>query len=155
MRREIMDRIASFCVDHNKLLPGIYVSRMDDDIVTYDIRMRKPNIPPFLANPAMHTIEHLFATYARNSALRDKVIYFGPMGCRTGFYFLVRNMEKADAIQLIIDAFSFISEFEGEVPGTKAEECGNYLEHDLNDAKTEAKNFLPIICDWTEQKLKY
>ena len=150
-----MDRIASFCVDHNKLLPGIYVSRIDEDIVTYDIRMRKPNTPPFLANPAMHTIEHLFATYVLNTELRDKIIYFGPMGCRTGFYFLVRDMKKADAIQLIIDAFSFIAEFNGEVPGTKAEECGNYLEHDLMDAKTEAKNFLPIICDWNEQKLIY
>ena len=150
-----MDRIASFCVDHNTLLPGIYVSRVDGDIVTYDIRMRKPNVPPYLANPAMHTIEHLFATYARNSELRDQVIYFGPMGCRTGFYFLVRDMDKADAIQLIIDAFSFIADYTGIVPGTTASECGNYLEHDLDDAKKEAHNFLPIIREWNEQKLKY
>jgi LuxS protein involved in autoinducer AI2 synthesis len=150
-----MDRIASFCVNHNTLLPGIYVSRVDDDIVTYDIRMRKPNISPFLANPAMHTIEHLFATYARNSVFKDHVIYFGPMGCRTGFYFLVRNMEHKDAIQLIIDAFQFIADFSGTVPGTTAEECGNYLEHDLEDAKKEAHDFLPIISEWNEQKLKY
>jgi len=150
-----MERIASFCVDHNKLLPGIYVSRIDGDIVTYDIRMRKPNVPPFLENSAMHTIEHLFATYARNSELKDKIIYFGPMGCRTGFYFLVRNMEKSDAIKLIIAAFSFIAEFEGTLPGTKASECGNYLEHDLDGAKTEAKQFLPIISIWNEEKLKY
>ena len=150
-----MDRIASFCVDHNKLLPGIYVSRIDEDIITYDIRMRKPNTPPFLANPAMHTIEHLFATYVRNTELRDKIIYFGPMGCRTGFYFLVRNMEKSDAIKLIIDAFAFIAGYNATVPGTEAAECGNYLEHDLADAKREAENFLPVIKEWNEQKLTY
>ncbi len=150
-----MNRIASFCVDHNKLLPGIYVSRIDDDITTYDIRMRKPNVPPFLSNPAMHTIEHLFATYVRNSAFGDKIIYFGPMGCRTGFYFLARNMEKADAIRLIIETFEFISKFEGTVPGTKAGECGNYLEHDLNGAKEEAEKFLAVIRGWSVQKLSY
>jgi S-ribosylhomocysteine lyase len=150
-----MNRIASFCVDHNKLLPGLYVSRIDDDIITYDIRMRKPNVPPFLSIAAMHTIEHLFATYVRNSEFGDKVIYFGPMGCRTGFYFLVRNMEKTDAIKLMIDAFAFIAEYEGAVPGVAASECGNYLEHDLNDAKREAKSFLPMINDWNEQKLNY
>lgn len=84
-----MERIASFCVNHNKLLPGIYLSRIDHDVVTYDIRLCRPNCPPFLPNPTMHTIEHLFATFARNSAEKDHVIYFGPMGCRTGFYFLV------------------------------------------------------------------
>lgn len=150
-----MDRIASFCVDHNTLLPGIYISRVDGDIVTYDIRMRKPNVPPFLANPAMHTIEHLFATYARNSEFRDHVIYFGPMGCRTGFYFLVRDMDHTDAIRLMTDAFRFIADFTGIVPGTTAAECGNYLEHDLDEAKKEASNFLPIISGWNEQKLKY
>ncbi len=150
-----MERIASFCVDHNKLMPGIYVSRIDDDIITYDIRMRRPNVAPFLANPAMHTMEHLFATYARNSVWRDKVIYFGPMGCRTGFYFLVRNLKKSDAIKLIIEAFEFISEFSGVIPGSKAEECGNYLEHDLEDAKAEAKAFLPIVRNWNEENLIY
>lgn len=150
-----MKRIASFSVDHNKLLPGIYLSRIDGDITTYDIRMRKPNFPPFLAYPAIHTIEHLFATYARNSSFADHVIYFGPMGCRTGFYFLVRGMDRADAIQLIQDTFSFIADFEGKVPGTEPQECGNYLEHDLKDAKREAKAFLPIIADWNEEKLNY
>ena len=150
-----MNKIASFCVDHNTLLPGIYVSRIDGDIITYDIRMRKPNVPPFLANPAMHTIEHLFATYARNSQFGDQVIYFGPMGCRTGFYFLVRNMGQSETIQLIIDTFAFIADYNGKVPGTTASECGNYLEHDLDAAKKEAKDFLPIISEWNEQKLKY
>jgi len=151
----MMDRIASFSIDHNKLMPGIYISRIDDDIVTYDIRMRKPNVPPFLTNAAIHTIEHLFATFARNSGFKDNIIYFGPMGCRTGFYFLVRNMNHKDAIQLIIDIFASIADFGGVVPGTTAAECGNYLEHDLDGAREEAKKFLPVISSWNEEKLKY
>ncbi|NLJ30932.1 MAG: S-ribosylhomocysteine lyase [Clostridiales bacterium] len=150
-----MERIASFCVDHNTLTPGIYLSRVDGDIVTYDIRMRKPNIPPYLDNPAIHTMEHLFATYARNSAWKDRVIYFGPMGCRTGFYFLVRNMKHTDAIALIQQAFRFISEYEGEIPGTAPAECGNYREHDLAAAKREARAFLPVIRNWKEENLRY
>lgn len=150
-----MDRIASFCVDHDVLMPGIYVSRIDGDIVTYDIRMRKPNVAPFLPNAAIHTIEHLFATFTRNSTFKDNIIYFGPMGCRTGFYFLVRNMNNTDAINLINDAFAFIVDFEDTVPGTSSTECGNYLEHDLEGAKEEAKNFLPVIMNWSEEKLHY
>lgn len=150
-----MNKIASFCINHDILTPGIYVSRVDDDIITYDIRMRRPNIAPFLANPAMHTIEHLFATFARNSKFKNQVIYFGPMGCRTGFYFLVRDMKKADAIALIVEVFEKIAAFEGEVPGTTSVECGNYLEHDLQDAKQEAKTFLPVIANWKEENLVY
>lgn len=150
-----MERIASFCVDHTTLLPGIYISRIDGDITTYDIRMRKPNQPPFLENAAIHTIEHLFATYARNSKLKDQVIYFGPMGCRTGFYFLLRDAESQEAIQLIQDAFQFIGDFTGNIPGTTAAECGNYLDHDLEGARREAKAFLPIIREWTVEKLRY
>lgn len=150
-----MDRIASFCVDHNKLMPGIYISRIDDDIVTYDIRLIKPNLPPFLSNEAIHTIEHLFATFARNSEFKDNIIYFGPMGCRTGFYFLVRNMKNTNAIRLIIDIFTSIANFNGTIPGTEAGECGNYLEHNLDSAKQEAKKFLTTIRDWNEKKLKY
>ncbi|NLG93377.1 MAG: S-ribosylhomocysteine lyase [Clostridiales bacterium] len=150
-----MEKIASFCVDHNKLLPGIYISRIDGDIVTYDIRMRKPNVPPFLENAALHTIEHLFATFSRNGKFKEQVIYFGPMGCRTGFYFLVRNMNSMDVIQLIKDAFAFIADFEGEIPGASAVECGNYLEHDLEGAKKDAREFLPIIEGWSEENLRY
>ncbi|MCY1714248.1 S-ribosylhomocysteine lyase [Caproiciproducens galactitolivorans] len=150
-----MEKIASFCIDHNKLLPGIYISRIDGDIVTYDIRMRKPNVPPFLPNAAMHTIEHLFATFARNGEYREQVIYFGPMGCRTGFYFLVRNMDYKEAIRLIKDAFAFIADFEGAIPGATAKECGNYLEHDLEGARKEAREFLPKIEGWNEEKLRY
>ena len=150
-----MKRIASFCVNHNKLEPGIYISRIDGDITTYDIRMRKPNHPPFLENPALHTIEHLFATIARNSSFQDQVIYFGPMGCRTGFYFLVRNMKEQDVIGLIQDVFAGIQDFTGTIPGTTAVECGNYLEHDLAAAKREAAAFLPIIKNWTVEDLQY
>lgn len=150
-----MDKIASFCVDHTKLLPGIYVSRIDGDITTYDIRMRKPNTPPYLANSVLHTIEHLFATFARNSEFKDNVIYFGPMGCRTGFYFLLRNVKEEDAVKLIIRTFEEIAEYNGEIPGARANECGNYLDHDLDGAVSEAKEFLKVISNWNAEKLKY
>lgn len=150
-----MKRIASFCVDHTKLLPGIYVSRVDGDITTYDIRMVKPNTPPYLANGELHTIEHLFATFARNSEYSDRVIYFGPMGCRTGFYFLLRDVPRAEAVQLIRHIFHQIADYEGEVPGTAPSECGNYRDHDLAGAKRCAQAFLPVIQDWNEAKLAY
>lgn len=150
-----MERIASFCVDHTKLLPGIYVSRVDGDIITYDLRLRRPNIPPYISNPALHTVEHLFATFARNSDLRDKVIYFGPMGCRTGFYLLLRNAAYEEAIRLIISTFDQIASYEGDIPGAAESECGNYREHDLADAKREAVGYLSVIRGWTPEKLKY
>ena len=150
-----MKRIASFCVDHTKLLPGIYISRVDDDIVTYDIRLVRPNTPPYLGNGELHTIEHLFATFARNSSYADRVIYFGPMGCRTGFYFLLRNVPHAEAVSLIIDIFRKIASFEGDIPGAAAAECGNYREHDLAGAKHKAEKFLPVIEKWSVEQLKY
>ena len=150
-----MKRIASFSVNHNKLTPGIYLSRIDGDIITYDIRMRKPNTPPYLSNAALHTIEHLFATFARNSEYEDRVIYFGPMGCRTGFYFLLRDVDEDEAVRLIIRIFRQISGYSGPIPGAAPAECGNYLEHDLQAAVQEAKNFLPVIQDWNSEKLKY
>ena len=150
-----MERIASFCVDHTKLMPGIYVSRVDGDIVTYDIRMRRPNIPPYLENAALHTLEHLFATFARNSEWKDHVIYFGPMGCRTGCYLLLRDLPQEDAIRLIIQCFEQISTFEGTIPGAAEAECGNYREHDLEGAKKEAAAFLPVIRNWDVEHLKY
>ena len=105
-----MQRIASFCVDHTKLERGMYLSRRDGDVVTYDIRMKKPNQGDYLAVPAAHTIEHLFATYARNSALGNQVVYVGPMGCRTGFYLLVRDsISHEQALQLVRDSFAFIA----------------------------------------------
>ena len=151
-----MKKIASFTVDHTKLEKGMYVSRVDGDVVTYDVRMKKPNGGDYLSVPAMHTIEHLFATYARNSDLTGSVIYVGPMGCRTGFYLLLRDdVSKEDAIKLAKDSFRFISEYEGEIPGTTAKECGNYLEHDLEGAKEAARDMRLVLEDWTPEKLKY
>ena len=150
-----MKRIASFEVDHNKLQRGIYTSRVDGDIVTYDIRMKLPNSGNYLNNPAMHTIEHIVATFVRNSRYKDRIIYFGPMGCRTGFYLLVRAVEPKEVITMVRDAFEFLRDFEGDVPGVSRIECGNYLEHDLADAKREAEEYLPVLNGYTVEDLKY
>lgn len=150
-----MKRIASFEVDHTKLLPGIYISRRDGDITTYDIRMRRPNIEEVMDNASIHTIEHLFATYVRNSSMADKIIYFGPMGCRTGCYFLVRDTETEDAVELIKEAFRFIADYNGDIPGVSAAECGNYREHSLSGAKKEAVSYLSVINNWTADKTAY
>ena len=150
-----MEKIASFCVDHDKLCPGIYVSRQDGDITTYDIRVCTPNHPPFMENAVMHTIEHLFATMARNSEYADQVIYFGPMGCCTGFYFLVRDMEQSTAVSLILSILKEISQYDGEIPGNSSKECGNYLEHDLSGAVHVASVYYQTVKDWTPERLVY
>ncbi len=151
-----MKKIASFTVNHDKLQKGMYVSRVDGDVITYDIRMKTPNAGDYLSNGALHTFEHLFATYARNSALSDSVIYVGPMGCRTGFYFLLRDrVSRADALALVRESFAFIEQFEGEIPGSRREECGNYLEHDLPGAKETAADMLRVLKNWTPEKMKY
>ena len=151
-----MKRIASFCVDHDKLKKGMYISRIDGDIVTYDVRMKIPNGGDYLKNGAMHTFEHLFATYARNSKFADRVIYVGPMGCRTGFYLLLRDsVTGEDAISLVKEAFDFILNFNGTIPGSTRPECGNYLEHDLDGAKESAKDMLNVLKDWSLDMLSY
>lgn len=151
-----MKKIASFTVNHDKLEKGMYISRVDGDVVTYDIRMKKPNAGDYLADGAMHTFEHLFATYARNSRFTDSVIYVGPMGCRTGFYLLLRdNVSKSDAIALVKESFAFIKDFTGEIPGSKREECGNYLDHDLAGAKAVAADMVKVLENWKEEDLKY
>lgn len=151
-----MERIASFCVDHTKLDRGMYISRIDGDVVTYDIRMKKPNGGDYLAVSAAHTIEHLFATYARNSQYGNQVVYVGPMGCRTGFYLLVRDtVSHEQALQLVIDSFAFIAQFEGEIPGASEVECGNYREQDLEGAKAEARAMLPVLEGWSVEKMQY
>ena len=151
-----MKKIASFTVNHDKLEKGMYVSRIDGDVVTYDIRMKKPNGGDYLNNGAMHTFEHLFATYARNSAFTDQVIYVGPMGCRTGFYFLLRDsVSKEDAIRLVQESFRFISTFDDVIPGSKREECGNYLEHDLPGAREVARDMADVLKDWTPERMEY
>lgn len=150
-----MERIASFCVDHNKLVEGMYTSRVDGDITTYDIRMVKPNNGVYLENAAMHTFEHLFATYARNSKYSSQIIYVGPMGCRTGFYLLVRNLSSEDSISLVQESVKFISEYNDLIPGTTAIECGNYREHDLEGAKKIALKMVSVLENWTKEKLLY
>jgi S-ribosylhomocysteine lyase len=148
-------KIASFQVDHRKIGPGIYLSRVDGDVASYDVRMKKPNAGSYLDIAALHAIEHLFATYARSSELSDKVVYVGPMGCRTGFYLLVRDLGGAQAIDLVKRSFAFIAAFEGPIPGASEIECGNWREHDLAGAKAEAKAYLDAIGDWSEGMLSY
>lgn len=143
-----MEKIASFTVDHTKLSKGMYISRIDGDVVTYDIRTRRPNTEPVMENGAIHTFEHLFATYVRNSKFKDNIIYFGPMGCRTGFYFLTTEMTHADSLALTKDALDFIENFEGDVPGVSAVECGNYRDHDLSGAKKEAAMQKEVLKNW-------
>jgi S-ribosylhomocysteine lyase len=151
-----MKKIASFTVNHDILEKGMYISRIDGDIVTYDVRMKKPNCNDFLQNAAMHTFEHLFATYARNTKYAENIIYIGPMGCRTGFYFLVRDkISHAQALQIMKDCFEFIKQFKGEIPGTKKEECGNYLDHDLTGAKEIATDMAKVLENWTVEKMTY
>ena len=148
-----MERIASFCVDHTKLEPGIYISRIDGDIATYDIRMKAQHAAVLSIGAAR--FEHLFATIARNSEYGGRVIYFGPMGCRTGCYFLVRNMEPQQALDLIKSVLKQIGEYSGPLPGNTAPECGNYLEHDLEGAKKEASEFYDLVRHWTVEKMRY
>ena len=140
-----MERIASFCVDHTKLDRGMYLSRQDGDVLTWDIRMKRPNHGDYLSTGAAHTLEHLFATYARNSAFQDSVIYVGPMGCRTGFYLLTRGLTPAEALELTVESFRFMAGFEGAVPGASEVECGNYRDMDLPAAKAEAAAMLPVL----------
>lgn len=151
-----MKTIASFQVDHDKLTKGMYVSRVDGDVITYDIRMVKPNGGVYVPNPALHTFEHLFATYVRNSSHTDDIVYVGPMGCRTGFYFLTRDtLAKEDAIKLVNECFAYIKDFEGTIPGSTKKECGNYLEHDLPGAKAVAADMCQVLADWTVDKMQY
>ena len=150
-----MKKIASFTIDHTILQKGIYVSRIDGDVTTYDIRMRRPNIEEVLTNGSIHTIEHLFATYVRNTEYSDNIIYFGPMGCRTGCYFLTRGLDGKTVISLTKEAFKFIADYEGEIPGVSAKECGNYRDHDLERAKTDAVDMVGVLEKWEEKDLVY
>ncbi len=152
---ENLQRIASFAVNHDVLMPGMYISRVDGDITTYDIRVVTPNGGEYLANGAMHTFEHLFATYTRNSAWSDQIIYCGPMGCRTGFYFLVRSMTTQDAIALMRSTMDFVADFTGAVPGVSRPECGNYQEHDLIGARAIAKTMQVVLRNWQVEQLVY
>ena len=141
-----MERIASFCVDHTKLDRGMYLSRQDGDVLTWDIRMKKPNQGDYLTTGAAHTLEHQY---------KDGVIYVGPMGCRTGFYLLTRGLTPAEALALTVDSFRFMAAFEGAVPGASEVECGNYRDMDLPKAKAEAAAMLPVLEALTADQLHY
>lgn len=151
-----MERIPSFSVDHTTLQKGMYVSRVDQpDIVTYDIRMKLPNKGDYLSTGGLHTMEHLFATYARNSTFKDNVIYVGPMGCRTGFYLITRALPHTDAIQLTQNSMAFIASFNGDIPGASEVECGNYADQNLKEAKTVAQDMTTVLQQWSEADIKY
>jgi S-ribosylhomocysteine lyase len=156
-----MEKIKSFTVNHNTLVPGVYESRRDpvgnSVVVTYDIRLIRPNVLPVLDNPELHTIEHLGATFLRNHPVyKERIIYFGPMGCRTGFYLLVSgDIANEQFFVLVKDMFKFISTYDQKVPGTEAVECGNYLDHDLKKANEAAENFLNDLYMIDDTSLAY
>ena len=157
-----MERIASFTIDHMKLLPGIYVSRRDEVgntvVTTFDIRMTRPNFEPVINTAELHTIEHLGATYLRNhSEWADKVVYFGPMGCRTGFYLILAgDYNSRDIVRLMISMFEFIRDYEGEVPGADPRECGNYLDLNLGMAKFLSARYLEeLLYNISDEHLIY
>lgn len=157
-----MKKIASFTVNHLTLLPGVYVSRKDhigaETVTTFDIRMTRPNYEPVMNTAEVHTIEHLGATFLRNhKEFSDRVVYFGPMGCRTGFYLLLAgDYESKDIIGLLKEMFVFMRDFKGEVPGAAARDCGNYLDMNLPMANYLAKKYYEeVLCNMTEDRLHY
>ena len=156
-----MKKIPSFTIDHNQLLPGIYVSRKDNVgnyvVTTFDIRMKAPNREPALHPGALHTIEHLAATYLRNNEeWQDRIVYWGPMGCLTGNYLLMKgDMKSEEIVKLMIDTFEFVANYDGVVPGTEPQDCGNYLLHDLPMARYEAKQYLKVLKNIKPENLNY
>lgn len=154
---EELERIASFTVDHTRLEPGLYLSRRDGDVLTFDLRFKKPNTGDLLTNAELHSVEHLIATLLRNSEDRGAVIYFGPMGCQTGFYFLFDNrlLSCEGAVELLREVFAAAAEFDGPMPGRSARECGNYRNLDLEAGKAACRFYRDLIRDWTVERLAY
>ncbi|MBO5426480.1 MAG: S-ribosylhomocysteine lyase [Lachnospiraceae bacterium] len=157
-----MEKIASFTIDHTRLLPGVYVSRKDNVsgniLTTFDLRMTRPNYEPVMNTAEIHTVEHLAATFLRNHKVyQDKIIYFGPMGCRTGFYLIMAgDYESKDIVDLLIELYTFMSEFNDEVPGASARDCGNYLDMNLPMARYISKKYLnEVLLNITEERLIY
>ena len=157
-----MEKIASFTIDHLRLRPGLYVSRKDrigaETVTTFDLRMTRPNNEPVMNTAEMHAIEHLGATFLRNHPVYgSKIIYFGPMGCRTGFYLLLcGDFESVDIVPLMVEMFEFIRDFEGEIPGAQPKDCGNYLDMNLPMAKYLARKYLDeVLYDIDEERLVY
>ncbi len=140
-----VEKIASFTVDHDLLTEGIYVSRIDGDITTYDLRTRVPNGGDYMDNLTMHSVEHMFATYIRSSSISDKVIYFGPMGCQTGFYLLVRGEDNNEVLRVVKETLEKIIVHDGEMFGAVRRECGNYKNLDLDCAKIECRRYLEVL----------
>ena len=149
-----MRKITSFTVDHDFITEGMYISRIDGDVTTYDLRTRIPNAGDYMDNLTMHSLEHMFATYVRNSVIGDSVIYFGPMGCRTGFYLLVRDVPSDEVVRVVKQVLAAIAEHDGEMFGASRKECGNYRELSLDAAKTEAARYLAAL-NRREQTLEY
>ena len=157
-----MEKISSFTVNHLDLLPGIYVSRKDyvgkEVLTTFDLRMTRPNKEPVMDTAAIHALEHLGATFLRNDAeWKERVIYFGPMGCRTGFYLILAgDLESRDILDLLGRMFQFVMDFEGEIPGASARDCGNYLDMNLSMAKYYAKNYVCQVLEGNiEERMCY
>ena len=152
-----MERIASFTVDHTVLVPGLYLSRRDGTTVTFDLRFKKPNTGDLLSNAELHSVEHVIATLLRNSPQKDAVIYFGPMGCQTGFYFLFNGekLSNANAVRLLQRVFTAAAKFDGAMPGASARECGNYRNLDVELARRCCAYYADVIADWSEEKLVY
>ena len=152
-----MERIASFSVDHTVLVPGLYLSRRDGTTVTFDLRFKKPNTGDLLSNAELHSVEHVIATLLRNSPQKDAVIYFGPMGCQTGFYFLFdgEKLSNANAVRLLQRVFTAAAKFDGAMPGASARECGNYRNLDVELARRCCAYYADVIADWSEEKLVY
>lgn len=152
---EKIERIASFAVDHTRLLPGIYVSRVDGDVVTYDLRTRVPNSSDLMDNGTMHSLEHMLATFLRNSAIANDVLYFGPMGCQTGFYLLVRDGGNERVLAAVKDALAKTVAHTGEIFGNSEIECGNYRTLSLELAKREAARYLAVLNEKEEWSFCY
>lgn len=150
-----LEPIASFRVDHTVLSPGLYVSHTVGDATVYDLRFVRPNTPPYLSTGSVHTIEHLFSTFVYSSAFSDRIVHFGPMGCRTGFTLITRQMTHEQVISLTREALTFVGSFEGEIPGANAADCGNCQDHDLKQAKTDAVRMLAVLYMWSEADLRY
>ena len=150
-----MRRIASFSVDHDYIVPGIYLSRVDGDVTTYDLRTRVPNTGDLMDNATMHSVEHMFATMIRNGELGENVIYFGPMGCQTGFYLLMRDADHEKVLREIERVLEAIIAYDGEIFGKSRKECGNYINLDLELAKAECRRYLKAVKGYPVSGLAY
>lgn len=150
-----MKKITSFTVDHDYIVPGVYISRIDGDITTYDLRTRRPNCGDLMDHSTMHTAEHMLATYIRNSRLANSIIYFGPMGCQTGFYLLVRSADHSEVLDVLRESLQKVIDHTGPVFGASRKECGNYASLDLKKAQDECARYLEVIKNWTADDLGY